>query len=198
MKILSNQGVILVYGNQEAARRAKGILQEPKIVYNIDKAETWAQETEKQVKEKASSADQPIPNLLSEDVAGQRVFFGNQLTSEQETNLMMFLFHNKDIFAWSVNDLCGGEKSIIESALNVDPSTRPRKHKLRKMSEDKANDEVKRSISAGVIREVAYLEWLANTVMVNKSNGKWRMCIDFTYLNKACQRMNSHCKELIL
>jgi hypothetical protein len=40
MKILSNQGVILVYGNQEAARRAKGILQEPKIVYNIDEAET--------------------------------------------------------------------------------------------------------------------------------------------------------------
>jgi hypothetical protein len=37
-----------------------------------------------------------------------------------------------------------------------------------------------------VIREVAYLEWLANTVMVKKSYGKWRICIDFTDLNKAC------------
>jgi hypothetical protein len=57
------------------------------------------------------------------------------------------------------------------------------------MSEDKAEGakaKVKRLLSAGVIREVAYLEWLANTIMVKKSNGKWRMCIDFTYLNKAC------------
>jgi hypothetical protein len=34
---------------------------------------------------------------------------------------------------------------------------------------------VKRLLSAGVIREVKYPEWLANTVMVKKANGKWRM-----------------------
>ena len=59
------------------------------------------------------------------------------------------------------------------------------------MSEDKAKgtrNEVKRLFSAGVIREVKYLEWLANTVMVKKANGKWRMCIDFTDLNKACPK----------
>jgi hypothetical protein len=57
------------------------------------------------------------------------------------------------------------------------------------MSDDKAEgaqNEVKRLISAGVIREVTYPEWLANTVMVKNTNGKWRMCIDFTDLNKAC------------
>jgi ribonuclease HI len=57
------------------------------------------------------------------------------------------------------------------------------------MSDDKAEgarNEVKRLLSAGVIREVKYPEWLANTVMVKKANGKWRMCIDFTDLNKAC------------
>ena len=71
----------------------------------------------------------------------------------------------------------------------MDPSTRSRKQKLRKMFEDKvegAKAEVKRLLNAEVIREVAYPEWLANTVMVKKSNGKWRMCIDFIDFNKAC------------
>jgi hypothetical protein len=47
---------------------------------------------------------------------------------------------------------------------------------------------VKRLHNAGVIREVAYPEWLANKVMVKKSNGKWRMCIDFIDLNKTCPK----------
>jgi hypothetical protein len=50
---------------------------------------------------------------------------------------------------------------------------------------------VKRLLSAGVIREVTYPEWLANTVMVKKANGKWRMCIDFTDFNKACPKDES-------
>jgi hypothetical protein len=59
------------------------------------------------------------------------------------------------------------------------------------MSDDKAEgarNKVKRLLSAGVIREVTYLEWIANTVMVKKVNGKWRMCIDFTDLSKACPK----------
>jgi hypothetical protein len=83
MKIPTNQGVISVYGSQEATRRVEGAMQEPKIIYNIDKAEAQEQASEKQVKEKASSADQPKPVLLCEDVLDQKVFFGNQLTSEQ-------------------------------------------------------------------------------------------------------------------
>ena len=38
------------------------------------------------------------------------------------------------------------------------------------------------------IREVYYLDWLANVVMVKKANGKWRMYVDFTDLNKACPK----------
>jgi hypothetical protein len=87
--------------------------------------------------------------------------------------------------------ICGVNRDIIEHSLNVDPTIRPRKQKLRKMSDDKvegARNEVKRLQSAGVIREVTYPKWLANTVMVKKANGRYRMCIDFTYLNKACPK----------
>ena len=36
--------------------------------------------------------------------------------------------------------------------------------------------------------EVEYPEWLANVVLVKKENGKWRLCIDFTDINKACPK----------
>ena len=38
------------------------------------------------------------------------------------------------------------------------------------------------------IREVYYLDWLTNVVMVKKVSKKWRMCVDFTNLNKACPK----------
>ena len=41
---------------------------------------------------------------------------------------------------------------------------------------------------AGFIREVHYLDWLANVVLVKKANEKRRMCVDFMNLNKACPK----------
>ena len=41
---------------------------------------------------------------------------------------------------------------------------------------------------AVTIKEVFYPEWLANTVVVKKKSGKWRVCVDFTDLNKACPK----------
>jgi len=43
-------------------------------------------------------------------------------------------------------------------------------------------------LKADHIREIQYPEWLANVVLVKKANGKWRMCVDFTDLNKACPK----------
>ena len=59
------------------------------------------------------------------------------------------------------------------------------------MSEDRilaAKCEVQRLFDANIIREVKYSKWLANVVLVPKTNGKMRMCIDFTNLNKACKK----------
>jgi hypothetical protein len=189
MKIPSEQGPIVVHVSQEAARRAEGSWTDSKAIHNIDEAEAHQQYKHK--REKAAWADQPKSMLLCEDIAEQKVLLGSQLSDEQEKTLLRFLFNNKDVFAWSANDICGVNRDIIEHSLNVDPSFRPRKQRLWNMSDDKAEDarnEVKRLLSAGIIREVTYPEWLANTVMVKKANGKWRMCIDLTDLNKACPK----------
>ena len=48
--------------------------------------------------------------------------------------------------------------------------------------------EVRKLQEVEFIRKVYYPDWLANIVMVKKANGKWRMCVDFTNLNKACPK----------
>jgi hypothetical protein len=44
-------------------------------------------------------------------------------------------------------------------------------------------------MAAGFIKEVFHPEWLANHVLVRKKGGKWRMCVDYTGLNKACPKV---------
>jgi hypothetical protein len=144
MKIPSEQGPITVHGGQEAARRAEGSWTDSKATHNIDGVEACQQYKHK--REKDASTDQPKPMLLCEDIADQRVLLGSQLSHEQEKTLLRFLFNNKDVFAWTANDLCGVNRDVIKHSLNVDPSFRPRKQRLQKMSEDKgegARNEVK-------------------------------------------------------
>ena len=102
-----------------------------------------------------------------------------------------FLKSNTDVFAWTHEDMLGIDPSVICHKLNVDTSMRPIKQKRRVFAPDRnraISDKVEKLLTARFIREVYYPEWLANVVMVKKSNGKWRMCVDFTDLNKACPK----------
>ena len=81
-----------------------------------------------------------------------------------------------------------GDSSFIYSHLNVNPSVTPRKQSPRRSSKDHSDaikDEEMKLKQVGAIKEVFYPEWLTNTVVVKKKNGKWRVCVDFTDLNKA-------------
>ena len=73
----------------------------------------------------------------------------------------------------------------------MDPSYTPIKQKRRVVVPKKSKiigDEVDRLVKAGHIREVLYPSWVANTVIVPKKGGKWRVCVDYTDLNKACPK----------
>ena len=113
------------------------------------------------------------------------------LDGKTEAELIHFLCDNNDIFTWSAEDLRGVDRSIIEHTLDIDKNHPLIKQKLHKMSEERkqiAKVEVQRLPDAGVIRLVKYPTWLSNVVLVKKKNGKWRMCVDFTSLNKACPK----------
>ncbi|XP_013629770.1 PREDICTED: uncharacterized protein LOC106335718 [Brassica oleracea var. oleracea] len=92
---------------------------------------------------------------------------------------------------------CSQEGEILELPIDdTNPSrtarmVKPIRQKRRKLGPDRSkavNEEVDRLLGAGSIAEVRYPEWLANPVVVKKKNGKWRVCVDFTYLNKACPK----------
>jgi hypothetical protein len=119
------------------------------------------------------------------------VTIGAHLSPEEENELIQFLNKNKDVFAWSAKELQGVDRDIIEHTLETDEKITPKKQKLIKLFEEKVKAveaEVQRLQDAKVIREVLYPVWLANTVPVKKKNEKWRMCVDFTDLNKACKK----------
>ncbi|XP_024007240.1 uncharacterized protein LOC112083446 [Eutrema salsugineum] len=119
------------------------------------------------------------------------VGIGADLKEEIKVELVRLLRRNATTFAWSVSDMLGIDPSITSHELNIDPTFKPIKQKRRKLGSEKAqavNDEIERLSKAGSIIEVKYPEWLANPVVVKKKNGKWRICVDFTDLNKACPK----------
>jgi hypothetical protein len=113
------------------------------------------------------------------------------LLSSEEVTMLSILDKNSDFFAWQTSNLTGVSRDIIEHKLQVKPSTKPKKQKLHKMSDEKVvavKAEVQKLLDVGFICEVQYPSWLANVVMVKKNNGKWRMCTNFTNLNKCCPK----------
>ena len=73
----------------------------------------------------------------------------------------------------------------------ITPSLKPVKQRRRSFAPERQKaikEEVGKLLQAGAIREVEYPEWLANVVLVQKANCKWRICIDFTDVNKACPK----------
>ena len=116
---------------------------------------------------------------------------GSELPPQEKEKLIGFLRENMDMFAWDAYEALEVDPSFICHHLNVNPSVTPKKQPPQRPSKEHANavrNEVIKLKEAGAIKEVFYLKWLANTVVIKKKSGKWRVCVDFTNLNKACPK----------
>ena len=85
----------------------------------------------------------------------------------------------------------GIDLSVITHCLNVYPFSKPVLQKKKVFAPERDNaikEEVQKLTTSKFIREVYYPDWLANVVMIKKANGKWRMYMDFTNLNKSCPK----------
>ncbi|XP_027174611.1 uncharacterized protein LOC113774254 [Coffea eugenioides] len=83
-----------------------------------------------------------------------------------------------------------------EQSCNIRIWARPVRQKRRHFGPERSkaiSDEVDKLLPAKMIHEVQYPTWVSNPVMVKKDAGGWRMCVDFTDLNKTCPK---HCYPL--
>ena len=85
----------------------------------------------------------------------------------------------------------GIPETVALHRLNIRAEARHVKQKKRVFAPDKQeaiDKELDRLLDAGFITEVQFPKWIANVVLVKKSNGKWCMCIDYSDLNRACPK----------
>ena len=116
---------------------------------------------------------------------------GSKLPQREKEELIKFLKQNIDVFAWSTYEAPRVDPKFICHHLNVNPLVVLKKQPPRHPSKEHVGavrEEVAKLKQAGATEEVFYPEWLANMVVVKKKSGKWRVCVDFMDLNKACPK----------
>uniref|UniRef100_A0A2N9HTD2 Integrase catalytic domain-containing protein n=1 Tax=Fagus sylvatica TaxID=28930 RepID=A0A2N9HTD2_FAGSY len=116
---------------------------------------------------------------------------GTNLSLADREKLVALLMELRDIFAWSVYEAPGVSPDLACHSLNISSEAKLVSQKRRKLAPEWAEivaKEVDQLLEANAIRPVQYPTWLSNTVVVKKKNGKWRVCVDFTDLNKACPK----------
>jgi len=122
---------------------------------------------------------------------GRTIKLGTGLQPEQREILTPTLISNTDLFSWSAADLPGVDPQVASHKLSIYKDARYVSQKKRKLGDERrlaAKTEADKLLNVGFIEEAHYTTWLSNVVLVKKANGKWRMCVDYTDLNKACAR----------
>jgi hypothetical protein len=95
------------------------------------------------------------------------------------------------IHVYNAGTLPGVHRELIEHELHLDPKAKPVKHRLCHFTQDKKyviKREITRLLDDSFIKEVYDPDWLANPILVRKKNKDWRMCVDYTDLNKASKK----------
>ncbi|KAM1456696.1 hypothetical protein ACFX13_034799 [Malus domestica] len=137
---------------------------------------------------------------ISKDYLDRMVKIGTTLSPPIWLTLISFLQENTEVFARSYEEMPGISPDIICHRLNIDSKTKPVRQKRRSYDAEwyeamKAEVEKLKGIS--LVREVNYPTWVANVVLVKKNPTKeslllqmvlWRMCVDYTDLNKGCPK----------
>jgi len=122
---------------------------------------------------------------------GHSINLGTSLNLDERAIITPILVSNTNFFAWSAADLPGVDPLVTSHKLSIYKEARYISQKKCKLGEEcrlAAKAEADKLLSTRFIDEAQYTTGLSNIVLVKKANDKWRMCVDYTDLNKACPR----------
>ncbi|GJV95220.1 reverse transcriptase domain-containing protein [Tanacetum coccineum] len=134
--------------------------------------------------------------VVNDKYPDQTVTIKKQMPEHFKKELQNLLKSNADIFTWTHTDMTEISRSIIvegkpfnmEHKLNEYSHIKPIKQNKRGIGPYRnmaACKETEELMKAWILQKVKHQTWVANPVMVKKSDGGWRMCVDFTDINNA-------------
>ncbi|GKC22547.1 hypothetical protein Tco_1024697 [Tanacetum coccineum] len=185
---MSEDGRSTRTGHTDKTREPDGIIQPSPI---SSKKYTQAGKKDKgedESLEKSSGSKPPEKVVIHDGYSDQTITIGGSLTAEYRSRLIEKLRKHADAFAWTPTNMTGIPRFVVENELKTYPHIEPRVQWKRSIAPDRrkvVKDEVTEWLKAGIVRKVWYPTWVANLVLVKKSDNSWRMFINFKYLNKS-------------
>jgi len=198
MKFLSSLGDIMtVHGDHKKSRECYiASLQLPIAqlsAYNIERASVIGATIE------GEDLDPRVGNIIRIQLVGETNLFplqegqglriGITISGEEEKCVRQVLIDNVDLFAWTVVDLPGVNPRVDSQRLSIFRAVRQISQKKRKLREERrlvAKAKAEKLLQVGFIKEVHYITWLANGVLVKNFGGKCQMWVDYIDLDEAC------------
>ena len=191
MKFPTASGIGVARGNQKTARSCyviscKGLRAEEILPLDLDPRMNPAML-------KPSALEEVESHALDPAEPEKKIQLGSRLPGSLRATLLELLRENRDVFAWSAEEVPGVDPEVVQHHLDVVPGFSAVRQKKRSCNPEwplAVKEDVQKLLEAGFIWEVSYTQGLSNVVLVRKPNGKWRVCIDFTDLNRGCPKDN--------
>ncbi|GJR88126.1 reverse transcriptase domain-containing protein [Tanacetum coccineum] len=137
--------------------------------------------------------------VVNDKYLEQTIPIGKQLPTSTKMKLRGFLRANADVFAWTSAHMTGIPRTIMiggkpfntEHQLNEFKHIKTVKQKRRSLALERNEEiriQVEELVKNNILQEVKYQTWVSNPVIVKKANKRWKLCVDFTDINKACPK----------
>lgn len=125
-------------------------------------------------------------NIAEPGAEPRNVWIATDLSLDEEELLVATLKEYRDVFAWNYKDLKGIDPKICQHTIPIREDAKPSKQRPYTYNENLGNkikEEIDKLLAAEFIYEIEHTNWVSPIVVVLKTNGKLRVCINLKKVN---------------